>query len=349
MYETKRNITRTGTPSPTCHGIVAGRLQTRPSRPNGRCDRRGGKPVAKNLPNRRLASVGCQATSRPTAQTVAKATNGLSPSAVGWATAPGLSNRTVDTAADSPCNPPPVWRKLRPIWRLAPAERDGLELPETGKTGPPTQRSGHRALAKAGLATYKKKPTEPVAASFFLMKPALCCSRWFAAPGRHEHKHLCCIVGLDTTDFRLSRPSASRQFAIASVFTSTCRPVISAPRILNCLWQACCSISGVASFWLWTAGRCIDRLGVGCGGVLGLAWTLNGCRRMPRTSTLSRASGTIASMATWPTSCLRIWHNCNEPFGGRCAEFKLNNNFCDRSSVMHNSNYDSFNWLFKHQ
>ena len=91
---------------------------------------------------------------------------------------------------------------LLPSFRgLAHSEFAGLELPEARTSGSRTRRSCDPELAKAGLATYKKKPEEADVISFFWTKAALCSSPWSVVLGHHVGRLQSSTVGIEEIGF----------------------------------------------------------------------------------------------------------------------------------------------------
>jgi len=332
MHETERNSARIGTSPSPCHRIVERRSWNLRSGQNGwrSCWLRS--EVAGCLQTRWHESPQKQATTGSTAKAFPSTTSTANPSVKERPHCSRLSYLLVDTGTSGRGNPQELLRPLSPLAGLADPKCHGLELPKTRTTSSGTRRKSHRQVAQERLARYKKKPKEPVVASFFLMKVALCFSLWSAVPGHHGEKHRCCIIGPDMTGSRPSRRLLFRLNGITWVCILTCGNIILAPMILKLSFVDCFVICLMALYWSWIVGQFTD-LGPQdfAGGCLN-ELKLNGCRLMPRSSILPSRFGTQASILTWPTLLPMILLALDAKFAARYVICALNSRYYSRFS-----------------
>ncbi len=261
----------------------------------------------------------------------------------------GVSYRTLDAATHRGGDREAIGGDLHTCQCMVSSEADGLVVSKARTSCSRTQRRSHRALAKKGLATHKKKQEEPHVVSFFLTKPGLCCSRWFVAPGPRKAKRPFITAGTDATACRSSLPSLFRQGAGDSVCTSTSLITTSSPTILKGLSNRCCVSEDAESSWCWIVGACIAPGSGDCNDVFKSDCVLNGCRLMPPTSTQRSRCGTGRSGPTWVTFSQTTRSTFGAPSVVRCAIPRLNKNCCVRSLSMRNSNYSELLYLFNDQ
>jgi len=142
-------------------------------------------------------------------ETVASATRTVGAGPAERPTGGRLSNgaKDLDARARRGRHPALVWGAVSPVLRLAPAPRDGLELPETGAARVRTRRTSDRGLEAAALAAYKKTPHDVAPISSSLMNQGFCSFPTWPARGPHAGARRACTIATNTTGSRRSRRS----------------------------------------------------------------------------------------------------------------------------------------------
>lgn len=183
LHETKRKCERIGSSAANCgKAPVARQGYLRSSRAGGGFTIFGA-PMERSPEKRRRRCLKSEAPSGASMPSVEPAKKGVTENPSKRATCGRLFHRPVDLSAGGRSNRAELWGEISSRPRLAPVVCTGLELPKTRTSGPRTRRAGHCSLAKARLATYKKKRISREVASFSPMKAALCFSRYVAGRG----------------------------------------------------------------------------------------------------------------------------------------------------------------------
>ena len=339
MYETKRHIKRTGTASAPGHEAAEDRAAGQGHCPHTRRNTRGNLSVEEAVSAGRTSSSKGQSTSRGQAQADGPASSKAGPLTAERAQQTRLCHRTVDPEACGPGDSQALRRSVRSLRGLARATGYGLELSKARTPSPRTRRSSHPAVAKQGLAAYKKKPADTGLASFFRTKAALCSNRWSDVLGLLRGRRRFITVGTGGIVFRSSRPSPSPRNVGVWVCISIFSIITSLRMILSCLRKVCWVVCSGDLFWSWTAGRFIVPQPSALGRDFLSVCRSNGSQRMLRNSTRTNKCGLGLSTWIWRTTFQRTSANWVGPSGARSAGQVVNSLCCVRFSNMRNSNY----------
>jgi len=342
IHETNRNTkTARATQNPRSEALAGWSRYSR-NCSNGRSIPKLCRTLEGCIPKRGQRGSEKQTASVKAMQTVRQATVKTSKASLKRPQSKWLQNRLVDTTTYRNVDTETFRGKLSYRTRLANSTKAGLELPKTREASQRTQRTGHRILAKEGLASYKKKPVEPAELSYWSMKAVLCCNQPFAALGRQKARRPFTIAGTEETGFRRFLLSASLPNADDWACTFPFRIATSGWMILRHLCRCFWDIFRKALSWCSTAGWFtvgqIEDCVRGFPGVL----ILNGFRLMHQSLIQSSRSGITASTATLPTIFLTMYLHLKKLYVSLSSIFVHKNLCYVHFSKKPNLKYDSF-------
>src|SRR5713101_5410880 len=173
-HEASRNRTAAGTAAPT--GDPAAQGGQEPVGGGSRVERVGelGLPLGPSVPGEGLARVAAPADSGAPARALPRPAGAAEAHPPARPAGRRLSDGPLDAHTRCGGHQASVRCHLSSLSCLETPAPVGLELPETGAAGAPTERRGDRALETVPMAAYKKTPqgVEPISCS--LMNQASC-------------------------------------------------------------------------------------------------------------------------------------------------------------------------------
>ena len=302
VYEKERKRIGTGSSSASGREAAAGE----PNGPRGSEDRRSfrivGKTLASGLAERRIEGIESQDSSWPTAvsKREAEATIGedlAERSTKGW-----LPNGPMDVSPRCRSNLQDIRRRIPSGACMENSSRPPLDMPEARASSTGTQRSGHRALARARMAANKKGANRNRNPLISWTKAASCCNRSADALGRRRARRRSNTPGIAMIVSRRLLWSVYLPFVNAYRSTSNfCRKNVDAASTIWLLQQLHrhCRRKVIMIWDRWSVHRSAaayfeEHHPIGL--------CSSGYQPTPQTSTRSSSAGIIPSTRTWPTS-----------------------------------------------
>src|SRR4030043_1053577 len=336
LYENKWNTSRTRTAAVSSHRTASKRLSSLRSCRHPRRFQSLDNAMEKTPPAEWSRRSEGQAASRPKTQIDRPSAQKTCGFAAERPKGTRFCHRFMDIKPSGSSGSQAVRGMLRPFRYLASAARGGVELSETRTAGKRAGRTGHRAMAQAGLAPYKKKPAEAAEPLYWLMKAVLCFSQSFVAPGLRKVKHLSNIAGTEEIGCLLFPQSVfppniidwvcAFPFGIAILGWMILR------NLLHSFWNA---LARVLS-WFSLVGWSIDGRSEDCIRDFPNESVLNGFLLMRRNLIRLNRSGIGLSMLTLQIIFLRMWRSCAERYAVRCGIPVVSRNCLYRSLSIQN-------------
>jgi hypothetical protein len=342
IHETNRNTKTARATQNPCSEAAPRRPRDSRNCPNGRGIPQFCSSMEGCVQKRWTTSTGKQAASVKAMQTIREAALKASKASLKRPQSKRLQNRLVDITAYRKVDTETFRYKLSYRTCLANSTKAGLELPKAREAGQRTRRTGHRILAKEGLASYKKKPVELAELPYWLMKVVLCCNQQFGVPGRQEDKRLFTIAGTEETGFRQFLLSALLPSVGGWACISPFRIATSGWMILRHLYRCFWNIFRKALSWFSTAGWFTVGQREDCVRGFPCVLILNGFRLMPRNLIRSSRSGITASTVSLPTTLLTMYLHLKKLYVSLSSIFAHKKLCFIRFSKKPDLKYDSF-------
>lgn len=287
-----------------------------------------------------------QAHSRPTGSAIPGSQETVAASAGSRTFGGRVLHRSVDAEADRPDDSAALSCTVRDLPGLANPAQPGVELPEAGASGPPTQRRRHCSLEALRLAAYKKRPSAWRLTWRSSTRVDSRSRRPLGGRGLRSVRLRSSIIGLNETSSRSSAlwwsPRASGDWRSISMV----RNEPSTAWMSELSVGVCCGTSGVRWSWSGTGGPFISakRSKCICSTIRGFILTTS--RPMRRNSILLSTSG-ARRIARWPTAHQTTWPNCAADSGTPFADCAVHNGCFGPASMPPSSpgNVDNVHYL----